>query len=244
MNTIIRIAQEALNKIRSNPAPNQNQSSQTSDKNKMLVSLDQLRAIFPSTHPDQLAKYLGPINVTMNNYGITKPSDIAMFLAQVGHECMEFKVFEENLNYSAQGLLKVFPKYFNPNTANQYARKPEAIANRVYGNRMGNGPESSGDGWRYRGRGAIQLTGKNNYVAFASAHKIPLDHAIQWLNTPDGHMASAGWFWKANRLSEFSSDNIVTMTEFVTATTRINGGKNGLDHRTQIWGRAKKALGI
>lgn len=210
----------------------------------VVLNIEQLSAIFPTTPIAQLQKYINPINDTIGKYGLRNAADVAAFLAQTGHECMEFKVFEENLNYSAQGLLRVFPKYFNQTTAAQYARNPMEIANRVYANRMGNGPENSGDGWRFRGRGAIQLTGKNNYMAFARDHNTSVEDAITWLGEPSGHLASAGWFWKTNRLSQFAVDGHIGDTEFEQMTVRINGGKNGLAHRREIWQRAKQQLGV
>ena len=106
------------------------------------------------------------LKACMKHYGLT-PESASHFFAQCAHESGNFIIFRENLNYSADGLLRIFPKYFDAIKARQYARQPERIANRVYANRMGNGDEASGDGWRYRGRGAIQLTGKNNYRDFA-----------------------------------------------------------------------------
>lgn len=153
----------------------------------------------------------------------------AHLLAQLEHES-NLKPVEENLNYSEAGLLRVFSKYFNADTAKEYARKPEAIANIVYANRMGNGDTSSGDGWRYRGRGFIQLTGKNNYTALSK------DTGIDYINNPDlllreaDAMISALWFWKKNNLNRYADRN-----DIKGLTRRINGGYNGLNHRINLF---------
>lgn len=152
----------------------------------------------------------------------------AMFLAQCGHESAGFSVFSENLNYSEQALLRVFPKYFNEQTAKQYARKPEMIANRVYAARMGNGSEASGDGWRYRGVGAIQLTGKNNHTAFKKWLGRDIEPSDIAINL-DLAVKAAVWFWLVNDLSSINSVSKVTL--------RINGGSNGLADRVYLYRR-------
>jgi putative chitinase len=153
---------------------------------------------------------------------------LAHFLGQLSHESLDFKVLSENLNYSANGLLKTFPKYFNLERAQKYARKPEQIANLVYANRMGNGDEKSGDGWRFRGRGYIQLTGKDNYEAFSKfigedcvknpdlvAQKYPLESAI--------------WFFKQNNIFSLAKD--LSDYSILKVTKKINGGSNGFADR-------------
>jgi putative chitinase len=165
----------------------------------------------------------------LGNYGINTPLRIAHFMAQIEHES-GLKPISENLNYSAQGLSKTFPKYFpTMATANFYARQPEKIANRVYANRMGNGDEQSGEGFLYRGRGFLQITGKENYFNLAN------DTDIDCLKNPDllleepNAMISALWFWKKKGLNIFADeDNLSTITK------RINGGFNGIEHRKQL----------
>jgi putative chitinase len=161
----------------------------------------------------------------ISRYQINTPKRLAHFLSQCGHESGGFKAFSENLNYSAEGLLKTFPKYFNAETAAAYARKPERIANRVYANRMSNGNEESGDGWKFRGRGCIQLTGRANYTAYDQA--VPENVLVN----PDlvaGAMAldSAGWFWRTNGLNQIADTGDVT-----AVTKRVNGGTHGLADR-------------
>lgn len=156
----------------------------------------------------------------------------AHFFGQCGHESGGFTVFSENLNYSADGLVKIFGKYFNSSTAAAYARQPVKIANKVYANRMGNGNEASGDGWKYRGRGPIQLTGKDNYTGLATALK---DNNI--ISNPDIVLDkylfdSAKWFFDHNGLWALCGD---TSDKSITALTkRINGGTNGLQHRKDL----------
>ena len=157
----------------------------------------------------------------LNNNGINTQKRLAMFFAQLDHES-GLKPISENLNYSEEGLLKTFPKYFTKETAKNYARKPEKIANRVYANRMGNGSESSGDGWKYRGRGFIQLTGKENYINAGYVNKPDL-----LLNEADA-MIVAVWFWTKNKLNSYADKGDVK-----GATRVINGGTNGLKDREE-----------
>ena len=178
------------------------------------------------------------LNKYSEEYNLITINRMAGFLAQCSHESGDFKTLVENLNYSAESLNKVFKKYFSTiEAAKPYHRQPEKIANKVYGSRMGNGPESSGDGWRYRGRGAIQLTGKNNYSEFAAAKNISLDECVEYLTTIEGSIESAMWFWKTRLLNEFcDKDDIVGMTK------RINGGTNGLAHRTELYNKFKEII--
>jgi len=163
---------------------------------------------------------------------IDSPSRIAGFLAQTSHESGKYKFLTENLNYSDKGLLKTFPKYFNESNVMEYARKPEAIANRVYANRMGNGDEASGDGWRYCGRGLIQLTGKNNYQAFANSEQMNIEEVPDYLITYVGAVRSALWFWNKNNLNDTADAGDLLMM-----TKKINGGTHGLAERTAEYKR-------
>lgn len=189
-------------------------------------------------------KNVGELAVVLNKvfpkYEINTKNRVAGFLAQCGHESLDFTVLRENLNYGAKGLRATFPKYFPDDaTAAKYERKPEMIANRVYGGRMGNGPEASGDGFKYRGRGAIQLTGKDNYTAFAKSVGKTLDETIAYVETLEGAIESACWFWKARNLNATcDADDIVKMTKL------INGGTIGLDDRKAHYEKAKKILVI
>jgi putative chitinase len=156
----------------------------------------------------------------------------AHFFAQTAHESGNFKAFSENLNYSAKGLQGVFRKYFPTDAlARQYERQPQKIANRVYANRMGNGPESSGDGWKYRGRGPLQLTGKDNYRAFGRY----IGREQEILDNPDLVATELGfesalWFFDANKLWSIC-DQGINDAAILQLTKRINGGTHGLDDR-------------
>jgi len=174
-------------------------------------------------------KVLPEIEQSITVIGLFSPLRMAHFLAQVAHESANFKYTEENLNYSSKALLAVFGKYFDEAKAEEYHRKPEQIANVVYANRMGNGDTDSGEGWKFRGRGYIQLTGKNNYTTFAKF----IDDDV--VSSPDlvaqkYPLLSAGWFWMANGLNDLADqgdkeDNVKAITR------RVNGGYNGLEDR-------------
>jgi putative chitinase len=171
----------------------------------------------------------GTIKAAMVFYKLT-PLRAAHFFAQTGHETGEFKLFAENLNYSADGLKKIFPKYFPGNLAEGYARNPEKIANLVYGNRMGNGAESTGEGFKFRGRGALQLTGKDNYTAFSKYLNKPEVLANPDLVATEFAFESAMFFFDKNKLWDIC-DKGVDDTTITALTKRINGGTIGLDHR-------------
>ena len=164
------------------------------------------------------------------------------FFAQVAHETGDFRAFSENLNYSADRLLAVFPKYFKSNAAAlKYGRNPEAIANRVYADRMGNGDEASGDGWKYRGRGALQLTGKSNYQAFSEFLKKPEIMENPDLVATDYAFESAIFFFTRNNLWSIC-DKGLTEETIRQLTRRINGGFNGLDHRIALTRKYSKYI--
>lgn len=172
-------------------------------------------------------KFDDVLDKTMVEFSINTPARKAMFIAQVMHESGKLAFVAESLNYSAEALLRVFPKYYKTQSeANAHARKPEKIANRVYGGRMGNGPESSGDGFRFRGRGLIQLTGKENYTRCGASLGKDLVKDPSYLESPEGAARSAGWFWNKNGLNRLADTG-----DIVTNTKRINGGTNGLADR-------------
>lgn len=203
----------------------------------MQITAAVIKKMFPKyKHPDDLAEAL---TEQFEKYEINTVNRAAGFLAQCGHESAGFTILQENLNYSADGLNKIFKKYF-PTVADAtpYARNPQKIANKVYANRMLNGNEASGDGYKFRGRGAIQLTGRENYTKFAKSVGLTLDEAIADLETLDGAIESACWFWKTNGLNSIcDKDDIVLMTK------RINGGTIGLDDRKKHYAEAKHLLG-
>jgi putative chitinase len=173
-------------------------------------------------------------------YDIDTPKRVAAFMAQCGHESGGFTVMQENLNYSAKGLRGIFGKYFpNDDIAKQYERKPEKIANRVYGNRMGNGPEESGEGWYFRGRGIVQITGKNNYTKCSQSlfeSNVLVENPDLLLET-EYAIHSACWFWSAARLNELAD-----VGDIKTMTKRINGGFIGLEDRINHYNHAIEIL--
>lgn len=173
---------------------------------------------------------LNQIPSVVEKFGINTPLRLSHFLAQCGHESGGFKIVNENLNYSTKGLMTTFKKYFpNKILAEQYQRKPEAIASKVYGNRMGNGPESTKEGYKFRGRGYIQLTGKENYIAFGNSINEDLTKNPDKVAT-DYPLLSAAWFFTKNGLHKLSdlgsNDDVVEKI-----TRRVNGGTNGLKDR-------------
>ena len=179
------------------------------------------------------------LNMILPDYEINTLLRVSAFIAQTAHESGNYKCLKENLNYRAVTLRKVFPKYFPSDAlAAQYAQKPEKIANKVYGGRMGNGPESSGDGFRYCGRGLIQLTGKTNYTKFAESIDTPLADIPEYLGTFEGALQSACWFWEENGLNKWADKG-----DMLTLTKRINGGTIGLQDRIKHYHHAMHVLG-
>lgn len=196
-----------------------------------------IKKIFP-TGAASIIDWVDPLNVALAHYDISTPARVAAFLAQVGHESANLTAIRENLNYSQAGLLKTFSKYFPTEAlAGKYARNPKLIASRVYANRMGNGDEASQDGWKFRGRGLIQTTGKNNYTLFSTDLKMSLDDVTTYMETNEGAAMSAAWFWSTNNLNTLADQG-----RFTDLTKRINGGVNGLDDRKAIWNRARQFI--
>jgi len=173
------------------------------------------------------------------DYDINSPRRVSAFVAQCAHESGGFRFLTENLNYRAESLVKTWPKYFNTSNASSYAKKPERIANRAYANRMGNGDEASGDGWRFCGRGLIQLTGKDNYQSFADSIETDINDIPDYLATFEGAVQSACWFWETNNLNKWAD-----LGDIVTLTKRINGGTLGLDDRMKHYTHALHVLGV
>lgn len=201
---------------------------------------EQLSQIIPKN--PYLDHWFHALNEILPEYEINTPQRVAAFLAQCAHESGGFTALKENLNYKAASLRKVFPKYFPDDaTANHYASLPnkqEAIANRVYASRMGNGDEHSGDGYRYCGRGLIQLTGKDNYTWFAASLEIPVEEAAEYLQTFEGAVQSACWFWETNNLNtQADAGDIKLMTK------KINGGYIGLEDRIKHYEHALHVFG-
>ena len=171
----------------------------------------------------------GTMKAAMKLYNLT-PERAAHFFAQTGHETGDFKVYNENLNYSAQGLQGIFGKYFPGNLEESYARQPEKIANRVYASRMGNGDEASGDGWKFRGRGAIQLTGKDNYTQFSKHINKPEILTNPDIVSTDYSFESELFFFDKNKLWSICDQGVNEAT-ILALTKRVNGGTHGLEDR-------------
>lgn len=188
----------------------------------MLITRELLCTV---TTPELADKWVNAINETCEEFAIDSPYRIAGFVSNVAHESAGFKFVSENLNYSAASLMRVWSSRFSTvEIAQRYAMQPEKIANRAYADRMGNGDEASGDGWKYRGRGLIQLTGKNNYVAYSLACDNEALQKPDIVAEPKYAAESAGWFWSVNRLNQLAdAQDIQGMRK------RINGGLNGLD---------------
>ena len=201
-----------------------------------ILSLQQLKQMVKNPHIDHWHEALDQL---LDDYDINTPLRVAHFVAQCAHESGNFVFIKENLNYKAASLQKIFSKYFpTAELAAQYANRPEQIANRIYANRMGNGPETSGDGFRYCGRGLIQLTGKDNYTFFAGSLNIPVEEASDYLATFEGAAQSACWFWEQNNLNRFADANDVK-----GLTKAINGGYIGLEDRISHTEHALHVLG-
>lgn len=216
-----------------------NKKDKVTKEDTKLLTYDHLLLINDGLNAQDCKYYIDAINNILPQYDINTPLRLCHFLAQILHESGHLKYKSENLNYSAKALRSVFGKYFKTDEiANQYARKPEKIANRVYANRMGNGDENSGDGWKYRGRGLIQLTGKDNYNRCAKEIQLDILANPDIITTsPEACIKTACWFWKVNNLNMLADkDDVLTITK------RINGGTNGLDDRKNILKKAKNIL--
>jgi putative chitinase len=204
-----------------------------------VLTRDDLVAVMPraASTANGMTDALG---AAMARFGIHRPARKAAFLAQLAHESGQLSRWTENLDYRWQRLRQIFPKYFRTDRdAQMFDRQPERIANRVYGGRLGNGPEATGDGWRYRGRGPIQLTGKDNYRTCGAALDVDLLARPELLETPEVGCLAAAWFWASKGLNALADAG-----DFVTITRRINGGLIGLADRQELWERAKAVFGV
>ncbi len=206
----------------------------------MELTLQQLKQLLPKN--PYVEHWHHALSQLLPDYEINTPQRIAAFIAQCSHESGGFMVLKENLNYKAATLRKIFPKYFPTDAmAAEYAAKPnkqEAIANLVYANRMGNGAPETGDGYRYCGRGLIQLTGKSNYSWFAASLGIPVEEAAEYLQTFEGAAQSACWFWETNNLNRFADAGDIR-----GLTKAINGGFIGLEDRIKHYEHALHVMG-
>ena len=205
----------------------------------MELTLDQLRQLLPrNPHVEQWHNALSQL---FPDYEINTPQRMAAFIAQCAHESAGFTALKENLNYKAETLMKIWPRHFpNIEIARQYATAPnkqQAIANRAYANRMGNGDEASGDGWKFAGKGLIQLTGRSNYTAFAESLEMDVEDVPEFLATFEGAAQSACWFWESNNLNRFAD-----VGDIKGLTKAINGGFIGLEDRIKHYEHALHVL--
>lgn len=202
-----------------------------------LIDTEQLKQILPNNK--NIVQLTNILNNELTKYNINTKNRIAGFLGQCAVESMEFNVLEENLNYGSQGLMSTWPSLFpTEQLADQFARQPEKIANHVYANKLGNGPESSGDGWKYRGRGAIQITGKSEYSHFAQFVNMTTDQAVEYVKTLEGAIVSACYYWHSRNINGAADmDDIRKMTMLVNGPRLL-----GLDKRTSYYNKAKSVL--
>ena len=207
----------------------------------MELTQQQLQQLLPKN--PYVLQWHHALSQLLPDYEIDTPQRIAAFIAQCSHESGGFMVLKENLNYKAASLRKLFGKYFpNDEIAQHYAAKPnkqEAIANKIYASRMGNGDEASGDGYKFCGRGLIQLTGRDNYTFFAGSLDITVEEASEYLQTFEGAAQSACWFWETNKLNQWADKG-----DIVTLTKRINGGTIGLEDRIKHYEHALHVFGV
>ncbi|MCO7262548.1 glycoside hydrolase family 19 protein [Dickeya zeae] len=203
------------------------------------ISQEKLKKVMTAAGADDLAQFQPALQQECNAAQIDTSLRFAHFIAQIAHESNELRARVENLNYSAKGLRSVFGRYFTTDEmAAQCERNPEAIANIVYANRLGNGATQTGDGWKYRGRGLIQLTGRDNYRACGSAIGQDLVTNPDLISqNPDVSVAAAIWFWKKNGLNELADQDDIN-----GITRRINGGLNGLVDRKNYLAKAKRVF--
>lgn len=192
------------------------------------------------TKNKEVSEWYNLMKKMLPKYDINTENRVAGFLAQCGHESLQFTVLKENLNYSSDALNRVFPKYFKNagRDATEYHRQPEKIANVIYANRMDNGDTASGDGYAFRGRGVIQLTGRSNYTRFGKSINKSPDKVQSYLETKEGALESACWFWSTNGLNKYAdAQDVVGMTK------RINGGTIGLEDRKKHYKHALEVFG-
>lgn len=204
-----------------------------------MLTLPSLRAAAPAASSVACATYAEPLCTATKEFGIDTNARLAAFLAQILHESGNLRYVVENLNYDAQRLRAVFGRYFTSDEAARYAHKPEAIANRVYAHRLGNGNEASGDGWRYRGRGLIQITGRANYDACGRGLGLDLLAEPALLEHPIQAARSAAWFWHSRNLNKLADAR-----DIEAITRRINGGLNGLADRRAQYACAVQAFAV
>lgn len=198
---------------------------------------DAINAVAPDLSEDNYHLWINTLGPPMQSSGIWSPRRVAAFIGQAAYESMAFTHMEEDLSYREETISRVFPTHFQGIDPAPFAHNPTALGNHVYANRMGNGDEASGDGYRFRGGGIFELTGKTNYQLFATSVKKTLDEVVPWVRTAEGAAASACWYWTRNSLNSYADPwNLEALTR------HINGGLNGYDQRQKLCGDALDAL--
>ena len=196
---------------------------------------DQLQQFLPNN--EHVPHWFEALAKVLPDYAITTPQRVASFLGETYVESAGYTAIQENLNYNSESLCKVWPSHFTPDIADQYAHNPEMIANRAYANRMGNGDEASGDGWKFCGRGLIQLTGRANYTAFGASISCSPEEVGELLQTFEGCVQSACWFWETNNLNQYADQGAIDHESRI-----VNGGTLGLQERRAAYERALQIL--
>lgn len=210
-----------------------------------MITLEMLLKVAPIAKL-RAAMFVQPLNAAMDKYGIDTPQRQASFMAQIMHESGNLASTEENLNYGAAGLMATWPTRFTPAQAKAYERNPEKIANKVYANRMGNRDEASGDGWKHRGGGLIQLTGKDNQYAYALKADKDVLTVSGYIRTTEGACDVSGWYWATNSLNKLADagdfDGVCDVINIGRKTPKV-GDAIGYAHRLEMYNAVKKALG-
>lgn len=197
---------------------------------------DQLQQFLPNN--PHVEHWFEALSQVLPDYEITSGLRVASFLAETYVESAGYTAIQENLNYRAESLMRTWPSHFpTMEIANQYAHNPERIANRAYANRMGNGPEESGDGWKFCGRGLIQLTGKDNYSRFAQSVGLSLEEVSELMTTFEGCVKSACWFWNEKQLNQYADQGAIDHESRI-----VNGGTLGLQQRHEAYNRVLQIL--
>jgi len=202
-----------------------------------MITIEKFQAIVGNNPNSE--HWVEALNRVWPDYDITTSQRMAAFMGECCVESAKFTAVQENLNYTAGSLSRVWPRLFPAGIAEQYAHNPEKIANRAYGGRMGNGDESSGDGWKFRGRGLIQMTGHDNYQSFADSLQIGIDEAASYAETFEGAVQSACWFWETNNLNALADQGNIDKISHI-----INGGTLGQEERRQYYQHALQILSV
>lgn len=212
---------------------------------ELRLAESHLAAFLPGLTLERVTVWCAALNGAAASFEIHSRERWAAFLAQIAHESAGLTQLEERLSYSAERLCAVWPRRFPTlESARPYARNPEALANRVYANRMGNGAEATGDGWRFRGRGLIQLTGRSNYQACARGIGLAVDARPDWLLEPLAAALSAAWYWSTRGCNELADVSVENPEAFRKICQIVNGGLVGIEDRTRLWQLARQSLGV